>query len=192
MASDPRSRLPWLAAAALALGLGVWSGLARLGWVIPSLADHHPTAHGPLMVGGFLGTLIGLERAVALGRWWGYGVPALAAASTLWTAFRPEWRPAAWTLTLASLAACAVFIEMLRRRDDLATRVMALGVLAWLLGNAQWAASGLVLIAVPWWAAFLVLTILGERLELARVLDPPRRSRVAVPTTANPGPGAVK
>lgn len=174
-----RSRLPWLALAAIALVLGLWSGLARLGWVIPPLAPHHPTAHGPLMVGGFLGTLIGLERAVALGRRWAYLVPALAAASTLWTALRPEWRPGAWLLTVASLISCAVFGEMLQRRDDLATRTMALGVLAWLLGNVQWAISGLVLIAVPWWGAFLVLTILGERLELARVLDPPRRAKVA-------------
>ena len=179
MAAEVRTRLPWLALAALALVFGLWSGLARLGWVIPTLAAHHPTAHGPLMVGGFLGTLIGLERAVALGRRWGYVVPALAASSTLWTVLRPDWRPAAWLLTVAAGVAVAVFGEMLNRRDDLATRVMALGVLAWLLGNAQWAVSGLLLIAVPWWAAFLVLTILGERLELARVLEPPPRARTA-------------
>ncbi len=179
MTATARTRLPWLIAAAAGLALGLWSGLARLGWVIPPLAAHHPTAHGPLMVGGFLGALIGLERAVALGRRWAYAVPALAAASTAWTAFEPSWRPAAWLLTAASLAACAVSVELLRRRDDLAGRTMALGALAWLAGNAQWAVSGLVLIAVPWWAAFLVLTILGERLELARVLDPPPRARTA-------------
>ncbi len=179
MATDVRYRLPFMLAAVLALATGLWAGLARLGWVIPPLAPHHPTAHGPLMLGGFLGALIGLERAVALGRWWGFLTPALAAASTVWTLFSPDWRPAAWLLTAAGIAACAVFIEMLRRRDDLATRTMALGVAAWFLGNLQWAMSGMVLIAVPWWGAFLVLTIMGERLELARVLAPPRRARVA-------------
>ncbi len=166
-------------AAAVALAAGLWAGLARLGWVIPPLAPHHPTAHGPLMLGGFLGALIGLERAIALGRWWAYLTPALAAASTVWTLSRPEWRPAAWLLTAAGVVACAVFIQMLRRRDDLATRTMALGALAWFLGNIQWALYGLVLIAVPWWGAFLVLTILGERLELARVLEPPPEARTA-------------
>ncbi len=34
-------------------------------------------AHGPLMVGGFLGTVIGLERAVALGKPWPYAAPLL-------------------------------------------------------------------------------------------------------------------
>ncbi len=177
MAADVRYRLPWLLAAAAALATGLWAGLARLGWVIPPLAAHHPTAHGPLMLGGFLGALIGLERAVALGRWWGYLTPALAAASTVWTLLRPEWRPAAWLLSAAGLVACAVFVQMLRRRDDLATRTMALGAVAWFLGNLQWALSGMVLIAVPWWGAFLVLTILGERLELARVLEPPPRAK---------------
>ena len=179
MATDVRYRLPWMAAAAIALAAGLWAGLARLGWVIPPLAPHHPTAHGPLMLGGFLGALIGLERAVAVGRRWAYLTPALAAASTVWTLLRPEWRPAAWLLTAAGFVACAVFVSVLRRRDDLATRTMALGAAAWFLGNLQWALSGLVLIAVPWWGAFLVLTILGERLELSRVLEPPRSARVA-------------
>jgi len=33
--------------------------------------------------------------------------------------------------------------------------------------------------AVPLWMAFLVLTIAGERLELSRVLEPPRSARIA-------------
>ena len=176
---NPRSRLPWLAGAAIALALGVWGGLARLGGVVPVLVPHHATAHGPLMIGGFLGALIGLERAVALGRWWGYAVPTLAVASTLWTAFRPEARPAALLLAVASGLAVLVLVAILRRRSDLAVAVMGLGTLCWLVGNVRWAASGLLLAAVPWWAAFLVLTIMGERLELSQVLAPPRRSRVA-------------
>nr|BFE78121.1 hypothetical protein GCM10020093_007220 [Planobispora longispora] len=35
--------------------------------------------HGPLMALGFLGTLISLERAVALRSRWGYAAPALSA-----------------------------------------------------------------------------------------------------------------
>ncbi len=179
MAADPRARLPWLAAAAAALVLGVWGGLARLGGVIPPLVPHHALAHGPLMVGGFLGALIGLERAVALGRWWGYAVPALAVASTAWTAVSPASRPAALLLAAASGLAVLVFVAFLRRRADLAVAVMGLGALCWLAGNVRWAMSGMLLAAVPWWAAFLVLTIMGERLELSQVLAPPRRSRVA-------------
>jgi hypothetical protein len=51
--------------AALALLAGLWAGLLRLGWLLPSLSLRLPAQHGPLMVSGFLGTLISLERAVA-------------------------------------------------------------------------------------------------------------------------------
>lgn len=172
------TRILWMAGAAVALGLGTWGGLARLGWVIPPLMPHHVLAHGPLMIGGFLGALIGLERAVALGRWWAYLVPALAVASTGWMAFRPETGPAAWLLVAASGVAFFVYGELLQRRDDLAMWVMAVGTLAWLAGNLTWATGGMVIAAVPWWGAFLVLTILGERLELSQVVAPPRRSRI--------------
>jgi hypothetical protein len=54
---------------ALALLAGLWAGLLRLGWQLPPLLLQLPAQHGPLMVSGFLGTLISLERAVAtLGR----------------------------------------------------------------------------------------------------------------------------
>ena len=38
---------------------------------------------GPLMIIGFLGALIGLERAVALDRLWPYGIPMLSGISAL-------------------------------------------------------------------------------------------------------------
>lgn len=40
-------------------------GLIRLGWQLPALTPSLALAHGPLMISGFLGTLITLERAVA-------------------------------------------------------------------------------------------------------------------------------
>jgi hypothetical protein len=57
--------IPFLALAILALLFAMWAGLLRLGWALPTL----PTlalAHGPLMISGFLGVLIPLERAVAI------------------------------------------------------------------------------------------------------------------------------
>jgi hypothetical protein len=66
-----RRRAPLVAAALLAMTYGAWIGLVRLGWALPLLRQDQLGAHGPLMVCGFLGTLIALERAVALGRAWG-------------------------------------------------------------------------------------------------------------------------
>ena len=76
-------RLPLMVMGMVALLAGMWAGLVRLGWGWPPLQPALPIAHGPLMISGFLGTVIGLERAVALsaispGRLWTYCVPLLA------------------------------------------------------------------------------------------------------------------
>src|SRR5688572_29544064 len=73
-----RARIPFLATALIALVVGVWAGLQRMGWELEPHAPSLLVAHGPLMVGGFLGTVIGLERAVALRSRWGYLGPALS------------------------------------------------------------------------------------------------------------------
>lgn len=41
----------------------LWAGLIRIGWPLPFRSSGLPAAHGPLMTMGFLGLLIGLERA---------------------------------------------------------------------------------------------------------------------------------
>lgn len=59
-----RIRFPLMGLGMLALLAALWAGLVRLGWGLPPLRPTLPIAHGPLMVSGFLGTLISLERAV--------------------------------------------------------------------------------------------------------------------------------
>lgn len=63
-------RLVLLAAAGASLFVALAAGLERACWDLPAVRPHHLLAHGPLLIGGFLGTLIGLEKAVALGRGW--------------------------------------------------------------------------------------------------------------------------
>ncbi|MGB7543793.1 MAG: hypothetical protein WBM28_17470, partial [Burkholderiales bacterium] len=68
----PALRLPLLAVGFIALAFGVGAGLVRMGWQLP-LPDVALAAwHGPLMIAGFFGTVIGLERAVALAERWAY------------------------------------------------------------------------------------------------------------------------
>ena len=57
--------IPFIAISILALLLAVWAGLLRIGWSLPTFPALS-SAHGPLMIAGFLGVLIPLERAVAL------------------------------------------------------------------------------------------------------------------------------
>ena len=62
----------------ICLLMGLWTGLIRMGWTWPVKNPEWISLHGPLMVCGFLGTVIGLERAVGLEKKWGYLAPLLA------------------------------------------------------------------------------------------------------------------
>jgi hypothetical protein len=174
-ASVTMRRLPMLAAGGLSLIAGMVAGEGRLGWPVGS-ADLM-AVHGPLMACGFFGTVIGLERAVALGRPWGYIAPIATALGGLMLMMAPPVVGAA-LLTLGSLIFVLMSLEVLRRQREVFTTVLALGGACWLAGNLSWlTAGGNPTASVPSWAAFLVLTIAGERLELSRFL-PPWRWRI--------------
>jgi hypothetical protein len=173
-----RDRLPFLAAAAICLLTALWAGLARSGWDLPMPRAHHPLAHGPLFVCAFLGTLISLEKAVALERSWAYLAPAFAALGGLGLIVAPRPRLAALIFAAASAILVLVLGHLLQRHLDLAGVVMLSGAVAWLVGNLHWAMGGSIPTVVPWWLAFPTLTILGERLELSRVAAPPRSAFV--------------
>lgn len=179
-----RQRAPLMILAALALLAGLWAGLIRLGWQLPPLLLRLPTQHGPLMVSGFLGTLISLERAVALsqnqgGRRLYYLSPLLAGlgAVTLFLTL-PTAVPRGLS-TLGALGLTLIFVVIYRLQPTTDHLVMGLGALLWLIGNGLWLAGRPVFQVVPWWAGFLMLTIAGERLELARVLLHKRSTRQA-------------
>jgi hypothetical protein len=162
----------------LALLAALWGGLVRLGAVDVAPGRTLAATHGPLMVSGFLGTLIGLERAVAVGRRWAYLAPMLSAmGAALLLAGLPIW-VGALAMSAAGLVLLAAFIVILRRVTAAFTLAMALGALAWLGGNLLWLSDVTAMPrAVPWWVGFFVLTIAGERLELSRLLLPSARTR---------------
>ena len=81
----------------------------------PTLAASAAAMHGPLMLCGFFGVVISLERAVALGRLWAYpgplvaglgGIAALAGATTI----------APWLLLAGSLVLLAATADIIRRQ----------------------------------------------------------------------------
>lgn len=162
-------RLPLLAVSILALLAGLWAGLLRLGWSFPPIQAGLYVAHGPLMVCGFLGTLISLERAVALGETWSYAAPILSAAGTAALMFGLPDPVGALLITAGSLGLIANFLVIIRRQAALFTVTMGLGALAWFVGNCLWLARIPIIEMFFWWIGFLVLTIAGERLELSRL-----------------------
>jgi hypothetical protein len=164
-----------MALAGIALLAALWGGLVRLGWRLPPL---QAAFHGPLIISGFLGTLVSLERAAALGRRWPYLASLLAGLGGL--ALLTGLPPALGRglVTLGSLTLVAIFGLANRLQPNAAHLTMGLGALCWLIGNIAWWAGQPLYQAVPWWAGFLVLTIAGERLELARLLRPGRWAQI--------------
>jgi hypothetical protein len=169
-----RVRLGLIAVAVLSLVVGIAGGLARFGVAgAPSIAITH---HAAFMIAGFLGTVISLERAVALGRGLGYGAPiASAAGAVLLLAGFASAAAISWIA--ASLALVATSVAIVRRQPLLHTVLLAVASAMWLAGNVGFAlgAGGGV---IESWFGFLILTIAAERLELTRLL-PRRRFAVA-------------
>jgi hypothetical protein len=157
-----------MAIASLVVAVG--GGVARLGWPVPGLGPLGASVHGPLMVSGFLGTVIALERAVALGRWWAYGGPLMAGLGAAALLLAPQSPLAGILSMVASIVVIAVFAAVLRKQPTLHTGVMALGAGGWLVAQAFWLAGWPVARVAWWWIGFLVLTIAGERLELSRLV----------------------
>jgi hypothetical protein len=80
--------------------------------------------------------------------------------------------PGPLLITLGSLALLVIFIMIIRMQLALFTVTIGLGALIWLVGNLLWLMNRPIYGVVLWWAGFLVLTIVGERLELSRLLRP--------------------
>lgn len=159
-------RLPFLAAAFACLVVGVAAGLARLGW--PSVAPSLHVLHGPLMVSGFFGTLIGLERAVGLGQRWCYAAPTLSGAGSLALILGAPASLGAALIAGSSLVFLAAAVLVAARHKAAHTLTLVLGAACWSVGNFIWLDGGTMPPVVWWWVAFLVFTIAGERLELSR------------------------
>ncbi len=181
----PPYRIPLLVLGFASLIFGVGAGLLRLGWAVPRPAADLAAFHGPLMVCGFFGTVISLERAVALARRWAYLGPLAGGAGGLALICGAPIEVAKLLLALGSAVLLAGSVSVFLRQRALFTFTLAAGAGCWLAGNLLWLAGQSVFAVVPWWAGFLVLTIAGERLELSRFLPPsPVAQRVFIAVLA--------
>jgi len=161
----PRWRAPLLVLGFASLAFGIAGGLVRLGASIPAPAGAI-ALHGPLMVSGFLGTVIALERAVALGRLWAYAAPLASGLGGV--CLLAGYAAAGFVLMIVAAALLvAASAATFARQRSLEMAALAGGAIAWLAGNVLLFAGEP---AVPWWIAFFALTIGGERLELSRYL----------------------
>lgn len=166
---SPKVRLALLLLAAAALVSGVAGGLSRLG--LPLSVPAAAAFHGALMTSGFLGTVISLERAVALGSRWAYAAPLAAGVGTLLPFMGYHFAGVVLWLA-APLLLFAASLAIVARQVATHTTLLAAAAFAWFVGNAifatRWTGA-----APAWWFTFLVLTIAAERLEMTRLARRP-------------------
>lgn len=162
-----RGRLPFVALALLSLIAGLWTGLNRIGWdfyITPASAHH-----GAIMVGGFLGTLIALEKIIPLRRKLPFLIPMASAASVAGFVLGHVH----WAMVLLVMASAGLFLVMafyLTTQRSQIYLLMLLGAGAWFVGNFFMLTRHAYPTAFPWWVAFALMIIIAERIEIMRFL----------------------
>jgi hypothetical protein len=184
-------RVVFLLPAGMALLAGLDAALMLLGVPAPVRVERLPDVHGMLLVFGFLATLISLERSVALGSRAAFAAPALLGVGGL-LLVTPAPLPVGKAVSLLGAAALlGIYLPLWRRQRDDAVLVQAFGAVLAVGALTLWLGGVAVAALLPWLVSFVVLTIGGERLELARVAMGPRAGRDLVLLAAGVVTGTV-
>lgn len=156
--------------ASVGLLAGLDAALMLLGLPAPVTSGRLAQVHGMVLVLGFVGTLVALERATALGRWIGFTAPALLGAGAVLLVV--ELVPLVVgksVLTAGAAAFTLVYVPLWRRQRDAALLTQLLAAALGCAASILWLGDVAVDRLFPWLVAFVVLTIAAERVELARI-----------------------
>jgi hypothetical protein len=168
-------RIPFMLLAITNLLIGIIAGLLRIGWELPvnSVAVHH----GALMVGGFLGTLILLEKVIPLKKNIFLLLPFLNALGVL-VAIPDLYRIGVAFLLLGAVSLLFVFIYYLKNQPgDMSVHLMILGAISQITGHIMLITKLFYPMAFPWWMGFILFIIVGERLELSKFLPVTKKNK---------------
>ena len=142
----------------------------RIGWSIPLLPVNFTLLHGPLMVGGFLGTVISLERAVAYKKAWAYIAPLFCGIGSIILWFESINWISPVLIFIGSLVLVSIFIQFIRINPGFDLTIMTIASGIWAVSNFFWILGWPVYILSQCWILFLVLTITAERMQLSGIL----------------------
>jgi hypothetical protein len=109
---------------------------------------------------------------VALGGAAGFAAPALLGLGGVLLVSPAPLAVARSALLLGAAALVLVYVPLWRRQRDDAVLVQALGAVLATGAAAMWLGGTAVPVLLPWLVGFVVLTICGERVELARFTMP--------------------
>lgn len=155
----------------LALISGMFGGLIRMGWAFsfPQAAGYH----GLLMTGCFMGSLITLERMVTMKSKWWMIFPTTCALAVPFV-LTGKVTAGVILLMISSVGLVAFYCYHLWKYAETYWYILFSGSSFWLAGNIVFFQTESVPIALNWWVGFILLTILGERLELTKFLPVPK------------------
>jgi len=188
----PALRFPVLFLGMFALIVGVLAGLGRLGFSVPSFALDQVAYHGIFMVPAFFGTVIGLERAVAIGQRWAYFAPLFTGAGggALLMGASPTISLA--LIVIGNMVFVLASMQILTLQFASDTLILLAGAVALLIGDGLLLSGLNIDLVLYWWMSFLLLTIAGERLELSRLVIRDRcRRQLLAALSAIPVAGAM-
>ncbi len=151
----------------LSLLLGIYTGWLRMGWNFPM--TQAMGQHGLIMIGSFLGTLILIERIVSFKKFWLYLIPLVNALSLPAFFFHQE-RLALVCLLIGSTGLLMVYLMTYQKYKEKYILIMMVGGALLVTGLIMLLIYHRYPVAVPYWIGFLLLTILGERIDLAKFL----------------------
>lgn len=173
-------RIFFLLPAGLSLLAALNAGLLLLGVGAP--IANWAEIHGVLMVAAFLGTLIAMERAVALRKPLGYLAPALLGLGGIFLLTPAPLVLGQLFLIEGALAFVLVYGFLWKRSHDPVVMVQLLGAVHLLMATVTWLFAPIPWL-LPWFIGFLVLTITAERVELARLHMPRSVNNILVLAT---------
>jgi hypothetical protein len=162
-------RLAFLLLGGVGLLAGLDAALLLLGLGAPVTAVRLAEVHGPLMVFGFVGTVVVLERAVAARRWWGFFSPGLLGLGGIALISPLPLVVGQSALVGGSVVLLGIYARIWRKQASTSTAVQALGAILGVMATVLWLGGVPIPQLVPSMALYLILTIAGERLELARI-----------------------
>ncbi len=168
-------RIPFMIFASINLLVGMLAGLIRIGWnfSVTSIGVHH----GAIMVGGFLGTLILLEKVIPLKRKTLFVFPFINALGLL-IVVPGFYQLGQVFLLIGALGLLIVFILYFKQQPrDLSIVVMMVGACCQMIGHFMLISKQFYPMAFPWWMAFILFIIVGERVELSKFLPVTRKNK---------------
>lgn len=171
-----RGRVALLALGGACLVAGLDAALLAVGVWAPVDAAHLPGVHGMVMVLGFMGTVIALERAQALRQPWAHLAPGVLGAGGI-TLAAGQHALGQLLLVQGCILLLAVHLALWRRAPVPLVAVQVLSVVLAGAAAALWIVVDLAAL-ICLLAGFLVLTIAAERAEMAQLT----MGRRAVPT----------